>query len=173
MAEPSNKPDKRLAAVCGLFCPACTIYIGTQDDPERLKPLAQMMNVPVEALYCDGCRMERRNTFCTTCKMSKCAVEKGIDFCIECAEYPCAELKEFQAHMPHRLELWDSLVRIRKVGYEKWFQEMNAHYSCPQCNTLNSAYDIACRKCGASPGNDYVVRHNQEVMAFISQFSPP
>ncbi len=33
--------DKKLAAVCGLFCPACTIYIGTREDPDRLKASAR------------------------------------------------------------------------------------------------------------------------------------
>lgn len=29
-------PEKRLAAVCGLFCPACGVFIGTREYPERL-----------------------------------------------------------------------------------------------------------------------------------------
>ena len=29
-----------MAAVCGLFCSACTFYIGTHEDPARLAVLA-------------------------------------------------------------------------------------------------------------------------------------
>lgn len=45
-------PDKRLAAVCGLFCPACTVFIGTKENPERLKGIAERFQRPVEDLEC-------------------------------------------------------------------------------------------------------------------------
>ena len=51
----SKTIDKKLAAVCGLFCPACTIYIGTTEEPARLEASAQRMNRPVEDLQCNGC----------------------------------------------------------------------------------------------------------------------
>jgi hypothetical protein len=34
-------PRKRLAAVCGLFCPACHLFIGTKEDPKRLDVMAK------------------------------------------------------------------------------------------------------------------------------------
>ena len=43
-------PDKRLAAVCGLFCPACSVFIGTKEDPERLKVVAERLQRSVEEL---------------------------------------------------------------------------------------------------------------------------
>jgi hypothetical protein len=157
--------DKRLAAVCGLFCPACTLFIGTNDDPERLKKMAAHLKVPVEELECNGCRSDKRGIFCRNyCKMTKCSIEKGIDFCNECSEYPCAELKAFQAQMPHRIELWKSQERIKEVGYEKWYEEMLEHYTCSECHTLNSAYDIECRNCGTTPGCNYVKLHKNEII---------
>lgn len=144
-------PDKRHAAVCGLFCPSCTYFIGTKEAPEKLKERAKLFNRPVEELECYGCRSEKLFFFCKeNCKMRNCAAEKKIDFCGECSEYPCAELKEFQVQLPHRIELWKSQERIKEVGYEKWYEEMIEHYSCPECGTLNSAYDMACRKCGTT-----------------------
>ena len=112
-----NKPDKRLAAVCGLFCPACAVFIGTREEPERLKMLAEMMNFSVEEMKCYGCRSEKRIPYCGNCKMFKCAAEKGIDFCYECEEYPCEELKKFQTEFPHRIELWKAQERIKEVGF--------------------------------------------------------
>jgi predicted RNA-binding Zn-ribbon protein involved in translation (DUF1610 family) len=164
-----DKTDKRLAAVCGLFCPSCTIFIGTREDPQRLEMLAQMSNLTVEDMRCYGCHAEKRLISCEMCKMVQCATEKGIDFCIECEEYPCEDLKKFQTEYPHRIELWQSQERIKEVGYEKWFEEMIAHYSCPQCGTINSAYDIACRQCGAKPGCGYVGVHMQEIIAYLSK----
>jgi hypothetical protein len=166
-------PDKRLAAVCGLYCPACTLFIGTKEDPERLKIMAARFQLPVEELECHGCRSEKRGIFCRTyCKMTKCAAEKGIDFCGECPEYPCAELKEFQVRMPHRIELWKSQERIKEVGYEKWYVEMIEHYSCPSCGTINSTYDMACRRCGTTPGCNYVNLHKDEIIHKMGMLNP-
>jgi hypothetical protein len=160
-----RKPDKKLAAVCGLFCASCSLYIGTAEDPERLKALSARFQIPVEELLCHGCRSEKRAFFCRDiCKMTKCAAAKGVDFCGECGEYPCADLKAFQVQMPHRIELWKNLDRIREAGFEKWYKEMVERYACAGCGALNSAYDIACRKCGNTPGCNYVRDHKDEIM---------
>ena len=168
MKKDSYQPDKKIVAVCGLLCPACIIFIAQRESPEKRKKIAENLHLSVEALKCDGCRAENRFTYCETCKLEPCAAEKGLDFCGECEEYPCEMLKEFQAAMPHRIELWQAQARIKEVGYEKWFEEMLEHYSCPQCNTINSAYHIACRECGATPSCPYVDLHNVEIKSHLS-----
>ena len=169
----TREQEKRLAAVCGLFCPACDIFIGTHEDPERLKVIAGRIQCPVEKLECNGCRSEKRCFFCNDyCKMTKCAAEKGIDFCGDCEEYPCAELKAFQVQMPHRIELWKSQERIKEVGYEKWYTEMIEHYSCAECHTLNSAYDMSCRKCGTAPSCKYVSLNKEEIIQHPAKIRP-
>lgn len=161
---------KKLAAVCGLFCPACHLYIGTIEDPERLKKLAKSFQIPAEEFECNGCRSEKRSIFCRTYyKISECAIEKDVNFCIECTEYPCMEFKESQDQMPHRIELRECQKRIGEVGYEKWYEEMVEHYSCPKCHTINSAYDISCRKCGNTPSCNYVKLHKDEIIKSLSK----
>jgi hypothetical protein len=164
-------PDKNLAAVCGLFCPSCGSYIGTKEDPERLEAIAQRFGRPVSDVECHGCRTDKRSFFCRTeCKMARCAAEKGIDFCGECPDYPCDDLKDFQSKMPHRLELWQNHERIKEVGYEKWFEEMTGHYACSECGTLNTAYELkGCRKCGHAPANDYIREHMDEIIKKLSK----
>ncbi len=163
MSEYNTRPDKTLAAVCGLFCPSCTIYIASHSDPERLENLAERFGLPPEELMCDGCRSERRIYFCREhCKMTKCAAERGIDFCGQCEEFPCDELSEFQSKMPHRIELWNSHSRINEAGWETWYGEMLKEYSCG-CGTINSAYDFECRKCGTEPSCAYVKKHRDEI----------
>ena len=161
--------DKKLAAVCGLFCPACSVFIGTKEDPARLAAMAQRFQRPLEELRCNGCRSEKRCFYCESkCIMSRCATAKGVDFCGACPEYPCKDLRAFQAEMPHRIELWKSLERIREAGYEKWYEEMLDHYSCPKCGTINSAYDLKCRKCGEEPGSGYAAKHKQAIEQFLA-----
>jgi len=167
MKKDSYQPDKKLVAVCGLFCPACGIFIAQRGRLEERKRMAEDLQVPVKDLQCDGCRAEKRFAYCETCTMQACAEEKGLDFCAECEEYPCRPLKEFQAAMPHRIELWEAQIRIKEVGYEKWFEEMLEHYSCAQCGTINSAYHLACRLCGTTPSCAYVVLHKAEIEAYF------
>lgn len=118
----SGELDKKLAAVCGLYCEACSLFISTTDDPERLKWHAAQMHISEEESKCYGCRSDKRLPYCEKCKMISCAAERGIDFCIECEDYPCDDLKQFQSAMPHRIELWDNLARIKSVGYKQWAQ---------------------------------------------------
>ncbi len=166
----SHNVDKKLAAVCGLFCPACGIFIGTREDPARLTVMARRLRRSPEEMQCNGCRTTKRCFYCETkCMMAKCAAAKGVDFCGECAEYPCKDLRAFQAEMPHRIELWKSQARIKEVGYEKWYGEMIEHYSCPHCHTLNSAYDLKCRKCGNDPSCEYVRLHKDEIMRHLAK----
>lgn len=164
MNETQLQPDLSLAAVCGLFCPACMIYIAAHETPEKRAEMAQRFNRPVETLVCDGCRAERRYSYCESCTLYACAMAKGVDFCGLCDDYPCEDLKAFQAARPHRLELWEAQARIREVGYEQWFAEMTERYACPACGTLNSAYHLACRACGAKPSSAYVAEHKAEIV---------
>jgi len=161
--------DKTLAAVCGLYCEACTLYIATKEDPKRLKNLATLFKLPEEEVKCYGCRSANRGPYCKICKMYSCAAERGIDFCVECADYPCGDLKQFQSEMPHRIELWDALDQIKADGYEKWLKNARKNYSCRKCGTVNSAYDSTCRKCGEEPSCDYVAKHKQAIETFLKE----
>ena len=158
-----GEPDKTLAAVCGLFCEACTLFIATQEDPVRLKGLATRYQLSEESIKCYGCRSAKRGPYCEKCKMFSCAAERKIDFCIECEDYPCSDLKHFQSERPHRIELWNDLVQIKTMGYKHWLNNIRTNYTCPQCRTINSAYDLKCRKCGREPSCDYVAKHKPAI----------
>jgi hypothetical protein len=162
-----READKTMAAVCGVYCEACSWFISTTEDLERLKRLAAERNWSVEESKCYGCRSKKRLPYCGRCKMAACAAERGIDFCGECADYPCHDLKVFQAAMPHRKELWVNLERIKSVGYKQWLKEIREHYSCPRCQTLNSTYDLKCRKCGEDPSCTYVAKHRQAIEQYL------
>ncbi len=90
-----------LAAVCGLFCSACTFYIGTHEDPARLERLAAWARRRAQKTsVCDGCRSERRLFYCNNCHMFACALERGYASCGECPECPCPELRGFHRGAP-------------------------------------------------------------------------
>ena len=169
----SAVPNKQLAAACGLFCPACSIYIASTEDHVRLSALSERFGVPEGDMECHGCRSEKRGLYCNKyCKMTGCAREKGVDFCGQCPQYPCSDLKTFQSQMPHRIELWQDQARIKAAGWETWYAEMVEHYSCHECGTINSAYDSKCRICGATPSCNYVKLYEKQVGTHRSRMGP-
>jgi len=163
------KYTKQHAAVCGLYCPSCTVFIATQEDPKRLEALANLMGITSEEIRCNGCRSDKRIPYCDTCKIYPCAEQKGIEFCGECDEYPCTEIKEFQAAGAHRFELWESQELLVKLGYDKWMEEMLNYYSCPKCSIINSAYDSKCRSCNNQPSNKYTEKYGKEIIKFLAK----
>jgi hypothetical protein len=163
MEKDSGESDKTLAAVCGLYCEACALFIATKEDPVRLKAMAARFQVSENEIECHGCRSAKRGPYCETCKMFTCAAGRGIDFCGECADYPCTDLKKFQSERPHRIELWDDLEQIKTKGYIHWLKNIRENYTCPQCRSINSAYDLKCRKCGEEPSCLYVSKHKEAI----------
>lgn len=165
--EESDESKKKLAAVCGLYCEACSLFVATNEDPARLKALAARFEVSEEDVKCYGCRAGKRGPYCQTCEMYACAARRNLDFCVECADYPCAVIKQFQSERPHRNELWNDLAEIKRIGCEKWLAAVRSRYTCPKCQTINSAYDFKCRKCGAEPSCDFVAKHKESIKAAL------
>ena len=160
----SGDPDflnKNLVSACGLYCGSCGIYLATREnDMEKLLKYALVLNQPYDETMCDGCRADRKSAHCEKmCSFIKCTLSKGIEFCGSCNEYPCKMLIEFQSEMPHRVEILESQNRLKEIGNDKWLAEMYEKFSCSRCNTVNSAYDVACRNCESTPSCEFVALH--------------
>jgi tRNA(Ile2) C34 agmatinyltransferase TiaS len=69
--------------------------------------------------------------------------------------------------MPHRIELWANLKRIKSVGYKQWLKDLRENYACPRCRTLNSAYDLKCRRCGEEPSCRYIAEHKRAIEKYL------
>lgn len=158
----------KTAAVCGLYCKACTLYIASTEDAERLTRLATRFQFTEDEVKCFGCRSDKRFPACGQCKIFSCATGRGIEFCSECTDYPCEELTTFQSAMPHRIELWDDLKSIKAEGCEVWHKAVQQRYTCPKCHCINSAYDLKCRKCGEEPSCAYVAAHKDAIEMFLA-----
>ena len=167
MGDIMHHTDNKLVAVCGLYCGACTLYIASQEDPKRLKAMADRFQLSVEEVSCNGCRSEKRSPYCEQCKMFSCAWDRGFEFCYKCPDYPCADLKLFQLERPHRNELWQDNARIKEIGSHKWLQEIKKNYTCPHCGIINSAYDLKCRKCSEEPSCYYVAKHQKDIKKIL------
>jgi hypothetical protein len=125
------KPEeKRLAAVCGLYCGECNIYLAAHGETERQQNIAEKISettgreVKPEEIKCEGCWGPIETHWSPDCKLRNCAVEKGFRFCFQCEEYPCGKLVMFKdKHYPYVL---DNLNRIKQIGVEAWLKEQEA-----------------------------------------------
>lgn len=168
--EETRQPNDSLVvcAICGLLCSACAVYLASADDPEWLARLARHNHVSLEEERCLGCRSSDISYHCEMCHFAECAKERGLLFCIECPDFPCSELAAWRSRMPHRIETVAALQRIRDVGWDAWHQEAIRDFTCPTCGTINSAYNVACRMCGAEPSCTFVERHRGTIDGFVT-----
>lgn len=99
----------KMIAFCGLVCTECPAFIATQEgDQEALKRVAaqwsQEYNASLapEDCICDGCLAfeARLGSYCHECKIRACGMEKKVQNCAYCGDYPCPELEKFFAFGP-------------------------------------------------------------------------
>jgi len=170
-SEEKNAIVEDLSSACGLYCGACGIYLATQEnDTERLLNYAVVLNQSFDETLCNGCSSARKSLHCSKiCVFIECKKQKGVSFCTDCDEFPCLALIDFKSKKPHRVELIESLHKLKEIGLEQWLIEMKEHYSCQQCQTVNSAYHLTCRKCGAEPGCQFVSQNRDLIDRYLSE----
>jgi len=127
--------EKKLVAYCGIYCRECDYYTGAiakvgKELYELLKrhsefELFETIPIKYEDFLkaaewlanfkpCLGCRA---GDGWSECPARMCAEEKGVEYCFECAEFPCTKLKE---KLPWTI---DRLKRIKEKGLEDWIKE--------------------------------------------------
>lgn len=69
---------------------------------------------------CKGCRQEKCKLF-SNCKVRDCHEQQGVDFCFQCAHFPCNNTG-FDEHL-HKRSI-DINRRMKEIGVEKYFEEV-------------------------------------------------
>jgi hypothetical protein len=128
----------QLDGYCGLYCGACPKFIGSREGTEE-NP-------------CCGCKSDRISGWCLTCNLKACAREKGLEFCYQCADYPCENLEGFKtsAEYPYHCEVYEYMKSIETEGKAAWLEKMKIRWSCPACGKEASWWDLTCTQCGAT-----------------------
>lgn len=134
---------------CGLYCGACLIFIKTENGTIDL--LAAEMNMSPEELSCYGCKSEKNSPWCATCALKTCARERKFEFCIDCDEYVCEDLRSFidDPQYPYHLVVERNMERISEEGLEKWLATQEQRWRCPACGQKHAWKDEQCKECGA------------------------
>lgn len=90
-------------SLCGLNCALCSMHVGG---------------------YCPGCGGGEGNQ---SCALARCSLEHGgLEFCADCAEYPCACYEGFDdadSFVPHSRRRAD-LERARELGLDAYMFEL-------------------------------------------------
>ena len=90
--KPNRKPfpkEQAMYSKCGMRCDLCVYYLNAINDEEKKIELQQRLaRAYGEDDYtwtCPGCF----NKDTSDCKKLDCAREKGLEHCLDCADYPC------------------------------------------------------------------------------------
>lgn len=119
---------KEVVSPCGLDCYNCELYV--DNITEKLIGLLHgKMAVAKEEIPCRGCRSQDGKHFhldSDGCATLDCVKAKGVDFCSNCPDYPCAYLAptaDGASRYPHNMKVYN-LCRIKAVGIDKWMEEV-------------------------------------------------
>ncbi len=97
-----KKKPNRWVTMCGYICDMCKAYAGNikkQDEREILSALWGKyygLDIPAEAIYCDGCRRTKKDArrIDNNCPVRACVLKTKVDNCSECNKYPCDVFSE-------------------------------------------------------------------------------
>ena len=136
--------NKSLIGSCGIFCRACDHYFANTDEGKHLQ---KNINISERVLKhpCKGCKADNRKeicVYCVDCNVRICSIEKGIEICTECNEYPCDKLERFITGLEHHKEASRALAENKNLSFEAWYELLDKRWTCPKCGKNFSYYDF-------------------------------
>ncbi len=150
------EPNKKvMAGICGLYCGTCPNYLAEREgDTAQIAAIARANDMDISKVGCDGCLSERVMPFCVECKngFRKCAREKKVTWCFECADFPCERLREFtKIHIVdgqrHHARVIDDLAYMKEHGVDAWLEVQDKAGRCPECGKRLYWFARECPVC--------------------------
>jgi hypothetical protein len=92
---------KAIVARCGFRCDTCVAFVkNSRTATDRCKAAAGWskyfhLNVKPDAMRCNGCLAKDCDDYefpVKNCATRQCVIDRGLNNCSECAEYPCEKL---------------------------------------------------------------------------------
>lgn len=141
--------EKELVSPCGLYCGVCGIYQATVNNDEKLKEkLAAAYGVPIEKCTCKGCLSDTVFSYCGVCPIKRCALEKKLQGCFQCDEFPCSLIESFPV-AEGKKNILRSVPLWKKLGTEEWIAHEKMLFSCKNCGAALFRGARKCRSCNA------------------------
>ena len=154
---------KELVAPCGLYCGACAIYMAHRDNNRKFKErlvnlykgevpgkgvLPNADKLIADDTKCRGCLSDEQFMHCRQCEIRACTIEKGYTGCHQCDEFPCEHIERFPMAVGKKVIL-RAIPYRREVDTEKWIQDEEARYICPECGNKVFRGVVKCNQCKA------------------------
>ena len=158
------KINPNFISPCGLYCGVCAIYIAHREANQKFKERLVNVykgNVPdkgtlpnsdelsIEDINCCGCLSDEQFLHCRQCEIRDCTKQKGYTGCHQCAEFPCQHIEDFPMTVGKKVIL-RAIPYWREVGTEKWIQDEEARYICPECGNKVFRGVVRCNQCKAN-----------------------
>jgi hypothetical protein len=132
----SDQAEALLIAPCGMNCGICLAYLRKTNK-------------------CPGCRIELtlKPKTRTHCKIKNCQFFKdgNFKFCYGCGQYPCKRLKQLDKRYrtKYRMSMIENLDGIKSLGLDKFLQNEQARWRCPECKGVICVHKGFCLNCKA------------------------
>jgi hypothetical protein len=115
-----------LEAPCGIHCGLCKLNQALTD--ENLRQTLAKVNLPT----CTGCRSIDGHcpVIGEQCATWICSQHHGVEFCSECAEFPCGKLapsSDRADKLPHNIKVF-SLALRKARGAHEWDKQIGEIY---------------------------------------------
>lgn len=152
-----------LVSPCGLYCGVCAIYIAHRDNNLKFKErllslykgevpgkgrLPNSESLTLEDIKCGGCKSDEQFMHCRQCEIRKCSAGKGYVGCHQCDEFPCRYIEDFPMTVGKKVIL-RAIPYWREVGTERWIEDEEARYVCPECGNRLFRGVVRCNRCKA------------------------
>lgn len=150
-------------APCGLYCGVCAVSMADRDNNMKLKErlvnlyrggtsgkgtLPNSEGLSTADIHCGGCLSENLFIHCRQCAIKACTREKGYQGCHECADFPCRHIDDFPMAIGRKVIL--RAVPYRQAyGTQKWVEDEEARYICPECGNKVFRGAMRCNRCKA------------------------
>jgi hypothetical protein len=129
-----------LIAPCGMDCNVCSGYLALKHDVKE-----KGLKIP----YCKGCRpRDKKCAFLK--KRCELLLNKKVEFCYECEEFPCENLKHIDKRYRtlFRMSLIDNLRFIKEYGLAKFLERQKKKWRCTDCGEVICCHNGICFSCG-------------------------
>jgi len=152
-----RKDESFLIAPCGLSCAHCPAYL-VKENLELKEQIFAMLSksnpamaenltkLGIDNVHCEGCRRKnsrRKNNpdianasdlsdsvaDIELCATYACSIERGVDFCYECSDFPCVKLQPCvdSAELPQNLKVFN-LCSLQREGPAEWLKNLCRNY---------------------------------------------
>lgn len=76
---------------------------------------------------CKGCRFGGGWSWWGDCPVRDCCIEKGVNFCYQCQDFPCEKLNE-EPLLDRKKAMIEANNQIKIKGIESWMQQLKKKY---------------------------------------------